>query len=423
MSRKRSRTKLNSHPGSHCISLYKTCGFSQDDEALATLKRISSMVKPIMQKRSWTLPLLREFFPDNPNLLGLNVNRGQEIRVRLRPHYDQDKFMDFESVLGTMLHELSHNIRGPHDAQFYKILDELTKELENLMAKGWKGDGFDGPGMRVGQGYSHNVPEYEKRKAALSAAEKRAVTGKMMVPVGGRKLGGGTGGGGLGALERIMTPGQLAAMAAEKRLRDRIWCGSNENDNENAPGVVIEVDDDDDGLDFSSRRQPVALGAVSSSAPLGPARAGSSAGDDWTCGVCTLINDPGAAKCDACQTARPGPGSSSSNSVPGVATGSGQTGLQAGGGRSRMTSTGPPPAKISRTTMWACVTCTLENMVGTKSCDACGGPAPTKEETVVVGDDGALLFVEEGVWCCPKCGEKTESDFRMCRGCSFIRIM
>ena len=24
-----------------------------------------------------------------------------------------------------MLHELAHNIRGPHDAVFYKLLDEL----------------------------------------------------------------------------------------------------------------------------------------------------------------------------------------------------------------------------------------------------------------------------------------------------------
>ena len=26
-----------------------------------------------------------------------------------------------------MLHELVHNVRGPHDAVFYKLLDEITE--------------------------------------------------------------------------------------------------------------------------------------------------------------------------------------------------------------------------------------------------------------------------------------------------------
>ena len=40
------------------------------DKALQILKRIASLVKPIMRKRNWVLPVLAEFFPDNPNLLG-----------------------------------------------------------------------------------------------------------------------------------------------------------------------------------------------------------------------------------------------------------------------------------------------------------------------------------------------------------------
>lgn len=40
------------------------------DKALHTLKRIASLVKPIMRKRRWVLPVLAEFFPDSPNLLG-----------------------------------------------------------------------------------------------------------------------------------------------------------------------------------------------------------------------------------------------------------------------------------------------------------------------------------------------------------------
>ena len=40
------------------------------DKALQILKRIASLVKPIMRKRNWVLKVLAEFFPDNPNLLG-----------------------------------------------------------------------------------------------------------------------------------------------------------------------------------------------------------------------------------------------------------------------------------------------------------------------------------------------------------------
>ena len=40
------------------------------DKALQILKRIATLVKPIMRKRNWVLKVLAEFFPDNPNLLG-----------------------------------------------------------------------------------------------------------------------------------------------------------------------------------------------------------------------------------------------------------------------------------------------------------------------------------------------------------------
>lgn len=40
------------------------------DKALHMLQRVASLVKPIMRKRGWVLPVLAEFFPDNPNLLG-----------------------------------------------------------------------------------------------------------------------------------------------------------------------------------------------------------------------------------------------------------------------------------------------------------------------------------------------------------------
>ena len=46
-------------------------GRPKADQALPLLQRIASLVKPIMRKHSWKLPVLAEFFPDSPNLIGM----------------------------------------------------------------------------------------------------------------------------------------------------------------------------------------------------------------------------------------------------------------------------------------------------------------------------------------------------------------
>jgi hypothetical protein len=45
-------------------------GLPRSDQALTLLQTVASRVKPIMRKHGWRLPLLAEFFPDTPGLLG-----------------------------------------------------------------------------------------------------------------------------------------------------------------------------------------------------------------------------------------------------------------------------------------------------------------------------------------------------------------
>ena len=45
-------------------------GLPNPDQALILLRKTASRVKPIMRKHGWRLPVLAEFFPDNPGLLG-----------------------------------------------------------------------------------------------------------------------------------------------------------------------------------------------------------------------------------------------------------------------------------------------------------------------------------------------------------------
>jgi hypothetical protein len=40
------------------------------ERALPMLQRIASLVKPIMRKHGWVLPVLSEFFPAQDNLIG-----------------------------------------------------------------------------------------------------------------------------------------------------------------------------------------------------------------------------------------------------------------------------------------------------------------------------------------------------------------
>ena len=77
----------------------------REAEALKTLRKIASLVKPIMRQRGWKVGILTEFYPPEKNLLGLNWNRGQKICLRLRYPYDERQFLPLEDVVDTMLHE------------------------------------------------------------------------------------------------------------------------------------------------------------------------------------------------------------------------------------------------------------------------------------------------------------------------------
>lgn len=77
----------------------------RESEALLMLRKIASLVKPIMRQRAWRVGTLCEFYPHQRNLLGLNVNAGQKICLRLRYPSDPCQFLPLEQVVDTMLHE------------------------------------------------------------------------------------------------------------------------------------------------------------------------------------------------------------------------------------------------------------------------------------------------------------------------------
>lgn len=208
------------------------------EDALQLLRRVGAEVKGIMRKHDWHLPLLTEFSGFSKNgtdLLGMNRNSGQTIYLRLRyPSSDRkltDTFLPFEDIIGTMLHELAHNKRGPHDEIFYKVLSELEEDWYEMRRNGgWmQGDGFDSHGRTLGnlEGLGPAMQNVPVRQAAQKAAEmaERRRRAEELSRGGPRRLGGlaTTGLGVAGAPAQLA---QLASQAAERRRHGEQSCPS-----------------------------------------------------------------------------------------------------------------------------------------------------------------------------------------------------
>lgn len=166
-----------------------------EQEALNILYDIANAVGPLMKHYGFHVGLLSEMSPKDPRLLGLNVNHGQKIYLRLRPHGNDFWFLPMEDLMGTMIHELTHNLIGPHDVRFYKKMDELADKLNELKLDAVK---FGGEGVRLG-----GRPVDVKRTRLRSSNRLGGVKAKGNLP-------------------------DLVREAAIKRYEDAKWCHGGE---------------------------------------------------------------------------------------------------------------------------------------------------------------------------------------------------
>ncbi|CAZ85996.1 unnamed protein product [Tuber melanosporum] len=192
-------------------------GKPREQHALYMLRWIASLVKPIMNKGGYKVGCLAEFYPVQKSLLGLNVNNGEKVCIRLRQPYDDSVFLDIEECVYTMLHEITHNLHGPHNDTFYAHLKTLEESYSTLRRGGYDGEGFYSEGKRLGAGIPKNPLMSEARRRALAMAEKR----RDIYSGSGQMLGGGKDPlpSGLGIREKI-------AAATERRIRDSQTCGA-----------------------------------------------------------------------------------------------------------------------------------------------------------------------------------------------------
>ncbi|KAF8316622.1 WLM-domain-containing protein [Clavulina sp. PMI_390] len=370
---------------SYVNSFQNLPGRPHADKAIPLLQKIASLVKPIMRSHGWRLPLLSEFFPDNPALVGLNVNGGQQILLRLRPHWAPNTFYSEEEIVGVMLHELTHNVHGPHDDRFYKYLAGLEREYEDLQRSGYAGEGFFAPGERLGLGTSHNLSMTEAKKRALEAAERRA-----------KRAGGGAnrlGGAGWTTKTLMKTPGQLAAEAAERRMRDNKACAHDaeaeaeaakaaqegaRHDAADLPHVshddviVIESDSSDSDIELVSGPSAKPSGSGSGPAPPAAKNQGPSTSK--------------AAKSASASSAAPAPSTSrprptSSQAPPPPVPHHTQPAAQPPTSTSQHPAAPPPAAEEEELEFveWPCDACTYVNHPQRTLCEICATPKPGTE--------------------------------------------
>ncbi|KAL4891221.1 WLM domain-containing protein [Aspergillus ambiguus] len=310
----------------------------RESEALLILRKVASLVKPIMRRRDWKVGTLCEFYPHQQNLLGLNINAGQKICLRLRYASDQCQFIPIEQVVDTMLHELCHIVHGPHNQQFHALWNQLRDEHEELVTRGYTGEGFLSEGRRLG---GRKMPIDEARRQARAAAERR----RTLSAGSGQRLGG-------PPIFRGTDMRRVIADAAQRRIEVTNGCASGADnsvelaDEASRNGFRTRAEEDDaneqaimqayiDLIEQEERERygpsyippshenpagprstlspPPVPQSTRPAGPLQPPEPVDLTSDDslyeqpWTCAVCTLENLPNFLCCDACASERPRP--------------------------------------------------------------------------------------------------------------------
>lgn len=109
--------------------------YSTRKQALDILHELAALVAPVIDHYKFNVGVLCEMYPRRANLLGLNVNGGAKICLRLRSASNDAWFLSRDEVLGTLFHELAHNKIGPHNAAFHALVEELKDKFYELELK------------------------------------------------------------------------------------------------------------------------------------------------------------------------------------------------------------------------------------------------------------------------------------------------
>lgn len=248
---------------------------------------------------------------------------------------------------------LCHIVHGPHNREFHALWNQLRDEHEELVIKGYTGEGFLSQGKRLG---GTRMPIDEARRRARAAAEQR----RLLAKNSGKRLGG-------APVLRGTDMRKLRADAAQRRIEVTQGCASGtdnstelaeeasrngfrtkaEEDDANEQAIMqafIELIQEEEREKYGSsyippsQEHPAGPQTGASPAPSishdivpdpyeeaapvettgvsGLTANNSSYEAPWTCPTCTLENPPNYLCCDACAAERPAPTTSKSAAPP-----------------------------------------------------------------------------------------------------------
>ncbi|TFK29575.1 WLM-domain-containing protein [Coprinopsis marcescibilis] len=130
-----------SSPQFHFHEITPLAHLPNPGRARVVLERLAAdpAIGHVMHKHQFTVGVLTELAPhEHPELLGLNVNKGQAIKLRLRTDR-YDGFRLYKDIRRVLCHELAHNVWGDHDNNFKELNSQLNREVseyERSVAEG-----------------------------------------------------------------------------------------------------------------------------------------------------------------------------------------------------------------------------------------------------------------------------------------------
>ncbi|KAF8315397.1 WLM-domain-containing protein [Clavulina sp. PMI_390] len=126
------------------------------EEARKILSKLANdpAIQHVMAEHKFVVKLLTELAPhEHPNLLGLNENSGQAIKLRIRTDA-YDGFRSYPDIRRVALHELTHNVWGPHDNNFKELNSQLNREVASYEAAARTGSNILGGETFAQQDYT-----------------------------------------------------------------------------------------------------------------------------------------------------------------------------------------------------------------------------------------------------------------------------
>jgi len=129
-------------------------------------------VVAVMKLHKISIECLTELYPKGQVgrsascLMGLNVNKGEKICLRIRTD-DLRGFRKYLSIREVLFHELTHQFHGEHDAKFWAFMSQLQRDADRL-------DWTKSAGKKVGGG---QTLEYQQHKLRQRLRDEAAAGG------------------------------------------------------------------------------------------------------------------------------------------------------------------------------------------------------------------------------------------------------